>query len=469
MTHQTEETARRLTSTRSLDALTLARALPRRRAREPGRRRARVDARDGARPARARQGRRSCTSSGDAPLPAEFGFMPLEEVLREPPADVGGARAARGRLRERAPDRPGPGDARRTPSSSSTSTTTTTTRASARRTSIVADASSTAEIVRDLLWRARRAADARDRRGALRRARHRHGPLPVLEHDAEGAPARGRAGRGRRRRARHLPQRLRDGAVREAEAARARARPCAALRGRAARRLVPRCAATSSEVGAEEPYSEGIIDYLRQAEGAQMVALIREPPERRAGRRAAISLRSSQDEVDVSAVARKVGRRRPPPGGRLLERGVDRGDRRVHPARVRRRDRRHGQLPMPPRATRPVGIALARQAGRPVVVRARRRAAPPHRRAHRPHRHARPVRDRAARAVVRRGDEARALLRRARQALRHRDRPDRDDARPAIRRARSSSGTRRSGRRARRAARRASAARSSCRSRPPRR
>src|SRR5215471_11982420 len=29
------------------------------------------------------------------------------------------------------------------------------------------------------------------------------------------------------------------------------------------------------EVGAEEPYSEGIIDYLRQAEGAQMVALIR--------------------------------------------------------------------------------------------------------------------------------------------------------------------------------------------------
>jgi len=30
------------------------------------------------------------------------------------------------------------------------------------------------------------------------------------------------------------------------------------------------------EVGAEEPYSEGIIDYLRQAEGAELVALIRE-------------------------------------------------------------------------------------------------------------------------------------------------------------------------------------------------
>src|SRR6266540_388202 len=33
-----------------------------------------------------------------------------------------------------------------------------------------------------------------------------------------------------------------------------------------------------SEVGAEEPYSEGIIDYLRAVEGAEMAALIREPP-----------------------------------------------------------------------------------------------------------------------------------------------------------------------------------------------
>jgi phosphoesterase RecJ-like protein len=60
------------------------------------------------------------------------------------------------------------------------------------------------------------------------------------------------------------------------------------------------------EVGAEEPYSEGIIDYLRQAEGAQMVALIREPPGE-GGPTRRISLRSSQDEVDVSAVARKSG------------------------------------------------------------------------------------------------------------------------------------------------------------------
>ena len=59
--------------------------------------------------------------------------------------------------------------------------------------------------------RARRRVDARDRPGALRRARHGHGPVPVHEHDAEGAPARRRARRGRRRRARRLPARLRDG------------------------------------------------------------------------------------------------------------------------------------------------------------------------------------------------------------------------------------------------------------------
>ena len=95
------------------------------------------------------------------------------------------------------------------------------------------------------------------------------------------------------------------------------------------------------EVGAEEPYSEGIIDYLRQAEGAQMVALIREPPGE-GGPSRRISLRSSQDEVDVSAVARKSGG-----GGHRQAAGfsselLDRRDRRVHPARVRRRDGRRG-------------------------------------------------------------------------------------------------------------------------------
>ena len=59
-------------------------------------------------------------------------------------------------------------------------------------------------------------------------------------------------------------------------------------------------------VGAEEPYSEGIIDSLRAVEYSEMVALIREPP-RNEGPSRRVSLRSSHDEVDVSAIARKVG------------------------------------------------------------------------------------------------------------------------------------------------------------------
>jgi bifunctional oligoribonuclease and PAP phosphatase NrnA len=61
-----------------------------------------------------------------------------------------------------------------------------------------------------------------------------------------------------------------------------------------------------AEVGAEEPFSEGIIDHLRAVEGSEMVALIREPP-RDEGPARRISLRSSHDEVDVSAIAREQG------------------------------------------------------------------------------------------------------------------------------------------------------------------
>src|SRR5688572_10613982 len=59
-----------------------------------------------------------------------------------------------------------------------------------------------------------------------------------------------------------------------------------------------------SEVGAAEPYSEGIIDYLRAVEGADMAVLIREPP-RSGGPLHRVSLRASLDELDVSAIARK--------------------------------------------------------------------------------------------------------------------------------------------------------------------
>ena len=59
-----------------------------------------------------------------------------------------------------------------------------------------------------------------------------------------------------------------------------------------------------SEVGAVEAYSEGIIDYLRAVEGSELAVLIREPP-REDGPTRRVSLRSSVDELDVSAIARR--------------------------------------------------------------------------------------------------------------------------------------------------------------------
>jgi bifunctional oligoribonuclease and PAP phosphatase NrnA len=61
-----------------------------------------------------------------------------------------------------------------------------------------------------------------------------------------------------------------------------------------------------TELNVAEAFSEGLIDYLRAVEGAEMVALIREPP-RREGPPRRVSLRASNDELDVSAIARKSG------------------------------------------------------------------------------------------------------------------------------------------------------------------
>jgi phosphoesterase RecJ-like protein len=61
-----------------------------------------------------------------------------------------------------------------------------------------------------------------------------------------------------------------------------------------------------AEVGAAGSYSEGIIDYLRAVEGAELAVLIREPPaDEEPSRR--VSLRASVDELDVSAIARLFG------------------------------------------------------------------------------------------------------------------------------------------------------------------
>jgi bifunctional oligoribonuclease and PAP phosphatase NrnA len=67
-------------------------------------------------------------------------------------------------------------------------------------------------------------------------------------------------------------------------------------------------AADFAESGAEESYSEGVIDHLRAVEGTAVAALIREristdnggPPRK-------VSLRASDERVDVSAIARAQG------------------------------------------------------------------------------------------------------------------------------------------------------------------
>jgi phosphoesterase RecJ-like protein len=58
--------------------------------------------------------------------------------------------------------------------------------------------------------------------------------------------------------------------------------------------------------GAEEPYSEGIIDFLRAVEGAEIAALIREPPTQNGPTRR-VSLRTTTEGIDVSEIARKSG------------------------------------------------------------------------------------------------------------------------------------------------------------------
>ncbi len=58
--------------------------------------------------------------------------------------------------------------------------------------------------------------------------------------------------------------------------------------------------------GAGEEMTEGVIDHLRSIEGTKVAAVVRDLGDRgRAARK--VSLRSSDGEVDVSAIARKHG------------------------------------------------------------------------------------------------------------------------------------------------------------------
>ncbi len=61
------------------------------------------------------------------------------------------------------------------------------------------------------------------------------------------------------------------------------------------------------ETGAEENYSEGIIDHLRSVQGTAVAALVRDRLGNGQEGTRKVSLRASDDRVDVSAIAREQG------------------------------------------------------------------------------------------------------------------------------------------------------------------
>jgi len=64
-------------------------------------------------------------------------------------------------------------------------------------------------------------------------------------------------------------------------------------------------AADFDAAGAEESYSEGVIDHLRAVEGTKVAALVRARPGGNGSRK--VSLRATDDDVDVSRIARAQG------------------------------------------------------------------------------------------------------------------------------------------------------------------
>ena len=367
--------------------------------------------------------------SGDAPTPAEFDFLDLER-------------------RSSASCRATSSSACCSPSTARTSTASAPSRAIVERAAvvlnvdhhhdnsrfgdvnlIVADASSTAEIVRDLLSLLDVRLTPDDRRGALRR---RSSPTPA----ASSTRTR------RRRRCGSPPSWSRraptstgsSGSVYETVQfaklkllARALDRAQLYEGGRLLVSLPPahrlrRGRRRGAVLGGDHRLpAPGV-------EGAQMVALIREPP-RDDGRPDAPHLAPLEPGRGRRVRDRAQGRRRrPPAGGRLLERAT-RSTRSSSSSgassspRPRRRGRCGCRRERYDRSGSPCVDKPAGPSSFALVAELRRRTG----RAHRPHRHARPVRDGPARAALGRGDAARALLRRARQAVRHRDRPDRDD------------------------------------------
>ena len=185
---------------------------------------------------------------------------------------------------------------------------------------VVDGASSTAEIIWDLNKDLGVELTHRDRRGAVRRARDRHRQVPVREHDADVARDGRRPARPRRRGARDLPPAVRERAARRSceLLARVLSRVERYDDGRLTVSYILR--SDYEETGADENYSEGIVDHIRALEGTVVAALVRE------------QLKEGRDGVHEGEPAglrgrgrrerdrARGGRRRSPPGRRLLHR-----------------------------------------------------------------------------------------------------------------------------------------------------
>jgi phosphoesterase RecJ-like protein len=242
--------------------------------------------------------------AGVTPFPAEYAFMPLGEVLREPPADAGDrVLLALDCANERRLG-PDPAVLARAPLVIDVDHHHDNTRFGALNL-IVPDASSTAEIVADLL-------------AAL--------DVPLSPELAEALYIGVVTDTGRFQYANTTPKSLRLAAdLVEAGAdiqtvfrrvyetvqlakLKLLARALEHARVYEGGRLVVSSLVRSdfAAAGAEEPYSEGIIDSLRAIDGSELVALIREPPTA-GGPMHRVSLRSSSSDLDVSAIARKSG------------------------------------------------------------------------------------------------------------------------------------------------------------------
>ena len=238
---------------------------------------------------------------GDAPLPAEYAFMPLDGLQRRLPDDAGERILSRSTAR--------------------------TSRASARtlkcsRSPLVVDidhhhdntrfgdvnlidatASSTGEMLRDLFRELEIQLTPQIAEALYIALVTDTGRFQYTNTTPKSLRLAAELVEAGRRPAPHLPGRLRDGPVREAEAARARPRAGAGLRGRPARRLVP--------AARRLPGGRGGGAVLRRDH--RLPARRRGRRHGRADPRAAsrrgplhrVSLRASHDELDVSAIARK--------------------------------------------------------------------------------------------------------------------------------------------------------------------